>query len=298
MSFFNIKDPKKRDAVVADYLATVKRIRQQNLNEKAQDLARDEDLKEIFNPVVQSTEKSTEAITRELAPLREEVKHLNENLIKREEKWDHDDDFDDTITSSSLSPPDHNLLEHYLTTTRNNLLDKYFAIQRMDDGRYVMGDKEVMLDKESNIHVDGIKYKGTSGLWALIMLAKPKYAEYTVDDFSTYEDLVKQTNVMHHPQNVTAHSRPTSTWKWNHILTPIHHPIKKEEDVDGDGIQFLPGDIKGMTSKLQLLLAEFAAGNRLSTRNEIVFILDELLRRKKISRKEYTDINSYLTRCL
>ena len=60
MSFFNIKDPKKRDAVVADYLATVKRLQQRNLNEKAQDLARDENLKEIFNPVVQSTAKSTE----------------------------------------------------------------------------------------------------------------------------------------------------------------------------------------------------------------------------------------------
>ena len=130
------------------------------------------------------------------------------------------------------------------------------------------------------------------------MLAKPKYVEYTADDFSRYEDLAKLTNVMHHPRNVTAHSRPTSTWKWNHILTPIHHTIKKEEDVDGDGIQFLPGDIKGMTSKLQLLLAEFAVGNRSSTRNEIVFILDELLRRKNISRKEYTDINSYLSRCL
>ena len=46
MSFLNIKDPKKRDAVVADYLATVKRIQQRNLNEKAQALARDEDLKE------------------------------------------------------------------------------------------------------------------------------------------------------------------------------------------------------------------------------------------------------------
>ena len=30
MSFFNIKDPKKRDAVVADYLATVKRLQQRN----------------------------------------------------------------------------------------------------------------------------------------------------------------------------------------------------------------------------------------------------------------------------
>ena len=83
MSFFNIKDPKKRVAVVADYLATVKRLQQRNLNEKAQDLARDENLKEMFNPVVQSTEKSTKAITRELAPLREEVKHLNEKSNKK-----------------------------------------------------------------------------------------------------------------------------------------------------------------------------------------------------------------------
>ena len=44
----------------------------------------------------------------------------------------------------------------------------------------------------------------------------------------------------------------------------------------GEGIvQFLPGDIKGMTTKLNLLLAEFV--NRSSTWNEIVYILDELL---------------------
>ena len=47
MSFLNIKDPKKRDAVVADYLATVKRIQQRDLNEKVQDLARDENLMEM-----------------------------------------------------------------------------------------------------------------------------------------------------------------------------------------------------------------------------------------------------------
>ena len=79
MSFLNIEDPKKRDAIVADYLAMVKRLQKENLNEKAQDyLVRKDELKEMFNPVVQSTEKSTEAITKELIPLREEVKHLNE----------------------------------------------------------------------------------------------------------------------------------------------------------------------------------------------------------------------------
>ena len=44
MSFIDIKDPKKRNAVAADYLATVKRIQQRNLNEKVQNLTRHDDL--------------------------------------------------------------------------------------------------------------------------------------------------------------------------------------------------------------------------------------------------------------
>ena len=57
MPFIDIKDLKKRDAIVADYLATVKKKKtQRNLNERAQDLARQDDLQTIFNPVVESTE--------------------------------------------------------------------------------------------------------------------------------------------------------------------------------------------------------------------------------------------------
>ena len=73
----------------------------------------------------------------------------------------------------------------------------------------------------------------------------------------------------------------------------------EHDSKSGEGIvQFLPGDIKGLPMKLNLLLAEVAAGNRSSTRNEIVYILDELLRREMLSRKQYFDINSYLAHCL
>ena len=48
MSFIDIKDPKKRDAIVADYLATVKKIQHRHLNDRAQDLARQDDLLNIF----------------------------------------------------------------------------------------------------------------------------------------------------------------------------------------------------------------------------------------------------------
>ena len=146
-------------------------------------------------------------------------------------------------------------------------LDKLFGIQQTDEG-YMMGDKEVVIDESSNIHVDGVEYKGTPGLWMLIMLSSPK--DYTDEYLANYKHLVKQTNVMSRPRGVKQGiSRPTTTYKWRYIL---------QENHDGEGIQFLPDDIKVLTTKLNSLLAEFAAGNTSSTRNEIVYILDELLR--------------------
>ena len=59
-------------------------------------------------------------------------------------------------------------------------------------------------------------------------------------------------------------------------------------------IQFLPGDISGLQTKLTYLLAEYQAGNTFATRNQIVAIADELLRRKHISQEEYHDISSII----
>ena len=61
----------------------------------------------------------------------------------------------------------------------------------------------------------------------------------------------------------------------------------------GYGVVHLPGDIKGLTDKLHLLSAEFFAGNT-TVRNELVHVLDALLRLKQLTRREYTDINNRL----
>ena len=52
MSFLNITDPKKRDSIVDDYLANVKSLQHRDINERAQDLARQYDLNRMFEPVV------------------------------------------------------------------------------------------------------------------------------------------------------------------------------------------------------------------------------------------------------
>ena len=65
----------------------------------------------------------------------------------------------------------------------------------------------------------------------------------------------------------------------------------------GEGVVFLPGDINGLAKKLQLLAAEFFAGNT-TVRNELVHVLDALLTLKQFTRKEYTNITVRLTACL
>ena len=53
---------------------------------------------------------------------------------------------------------------------------------------------------------------------------------------------------------------------------------------EGQGI-FLPSDIKSLRAKLSYLLAEFRASNTSATRNQIVAIADNLLKRKKYQKE-------------
>ena len=80
MSFLNISDPNKRATIVEEYLATIKRIKNRNLQERAQDFAHHETLEESLKPVVRSTAASTEAITKELIPIKEGITALNTKL--------------------------------------------------------------------------------------------------------------------------------------------------------------------------------------------------------------------------
>ena len=269
MSFLQIKDPKKRDQIVADYVATIRQIQERNEDEKSTGLAKKVELEQTFEPIVKATEKAAKEITDQL-PNNLPPVHSAKTTKKT---WDE--------TSKET------VLEYYLKDKTN--LDKYFGIQVIND-KFVIGDKNIEVYNNSDLAVDGKNYKGTPGLWRLIMTKNP--TDFTDDDLKMYKDLAIRTELHTNPHAAAAgtNGRPTATNKWKmleKILPPEEGGKKK-----GEGV-FLPGDIKGLTTKLNFILAEFRAGNT-STRNEIVFILDELLRRKRISRKEYTEINSFL----
>ena len=92
-----------------------------------------------------------------------------------------------------------------------------------------MGTKTVEVDGNSGIIVDGVKYVGTTGLWALIMMNDPPESRYTQNDLHMYEDLVYRTNVMSHPHNVLLGKSYKKSKRWMHIF-PLFKTLAPAED--------------------------------------------------------------------
>ena len=282
MAFIDIKDPIKREEIVQDYIRNIKEIRARKENEKVRDISQRQDLAKVFQPVVQATEKSTSQITKELKNLKEEPESTNQ------------------------------FVENYFKRFGNRSTDQYFGIYK-ENGVYRMGSKQVEIDDSNNIRIDNGAdiFKGTAGLWELIMVKTP--TQFTSEDFEEYKRLVEKTEVIHYPNTKTRSNRPTKTAKWNFFKETglveeesegemsdneqAEEVSDNEEKVksSGSGIQFLPSDINGLIEKLHLLVAERRAGNKSSTRNQIVAILDELLRVNYLNQEEYNAACEWLS---
>ena len=84
-------------------------------------------------------------------------------------------------------------LRYYFNDFNKNKLDQYYGIQE-EKGKLYMGDKEVVVDADNNIHIDNIVIKGTFGLWRLIMMKLPEM--YEQEDFDNYKELLNRKNAI------------------------------------------------------------------------------------------------------
>ena len=274
MSFLKIDNPMKRNAMVDDYIETVHKIQKKNMNEKLKGLAQEESLNTFFKPIIQTSTEATKEI-------RNDLKNISIDLHNKQIK-------------PAVGLLENAFKKHGIKDSTSTQ-DPYWGIYKTDDGGFRMGASNVILDKDSNITVDGKEYKGTSGLWHLIMDKQAtKAMKLKPEDFNNYRELVLQTDVMNNPAPQSGRTNPKGTYKWRKVFSQFNTPINDDE-ADGDGIIFLPTSIKSMHDKLTLLLGSYQAGNQTSTRNEITAILDELRRRKAISLVQYNLISTFIS---
>ena len=306
MSFIKVKDPRKREELVRDFIETRKRIKDNFVARKVGEAEYQTGLSKLFKPVTE-TQKATakeiteaqkaaaEKITSELLPIREGIEKIPSLTfpafpaveITEEEK-------------TNLGPIATNALMGFASKGGT---DKVFGLYEKNK-RFHIGDKPIII-KDNNIKILNDEYKGTPGLWELIMSNNPQ--NFTEENFINYGNLLVQTNTIYRNNNPTQNKPKSSkSNKWTNMISPIWKKIKEEkrlktieedEDEDdpqpgtsGEGLKILPSDPNALIDRFDLLFSSQKAGHT-GVRNEIISILDELKRQGVINVQEYKKLN-------
>ena len=313
MSFIKVKDPRKREELVRDFIETRKRIKDNFIARKVGEAEYQTGLTKLFKPVTE-TQKTTakeiteaqkataEKITGELLPIREGIEELPTKLFRKifpsiEFKAS------DIINFGPLA------VDALLKAFTKKDIDKFYGIYA-EDGKFKIGNEFITIE-DNDIKVKDKNFEGTKGFWNLVTLKEPE--NYTKEDLSKYQQLVILTNAAYRnndpTQNYPKNSRGN---KWKNIIKPIWESIKtqkkdeeeykefEEPDEDeptpgtsGDGLKILPSDPNALIDRFDLLFSSKKAGHT-GVKNEIVAILDELKRQGVIKTNEYKKLNSLI----
>ena len=302
MSFIKVTDPKKREALIKDFIETRKRIKDNFIARKVGEIEYQTGLTKLFKPVTETQKATTkeiteaqkataEKITSELLPIKEGIEGLPLKLFKK------------IFPSIELKGSDITKLgplavNALLQAFTNNKIDLTFGLYAKDGGFYI-GNKPVIIE-DNDIIVDDIIFEGTAGLWELITSKNP--INYTDEDVGKYKQLVKQTNTAYRGNNPNSkYPKSSKSPKWYNIIKPIWEEIKEEkeaeeaeeEETEGEGLTILPNDPNALIERFDLLLASQNAGHT-GVRNELVSIFDELKRQGVINTNTYKILNSII----
>ena len=334
MSFIKVKDPRKREELVRDFIETRKRIKDNFIAHKVGEAEYQTGLTKLFKPVTETQKatakeiteaqkEATERIEKGLLPIKEGIEGLTmlpietgeQKAIKLTESLTEEEKTNlGTIAAEFLKAP----------WNKENL-DLNFGLNTQNkEKKFKIGDKLVKFDGD-NIKVVGEDkaINGTVGLWALITAKNPKPDDYTPNDKKVYKDLLIRTNAIF-KNNDPTETRPKGNYqgdKWNNIIKPIWEEIKPskkppEEKGKGKGKRQedpKPGTsgetggypssglgFKFLSSDPNALIDRFdlllssKKAGHTGVRNEIISILDELKRQKIININEYKKINSLI----
>ena len=307
MSFIKITDPRKREELIKDFIETRKRIKDNFVAKKVGEIEYQTGLTKLFKPVTE-TQKATaneiteaqkataEKITSELLPIKESLEKIPAITFPEYQAIERH------IKEKNLGPLVTKALEN-IKTEEKTTCEIFFK-----NGDFKMGDKTLNIINDDIVIKDKV-YKGTPGLWNLIMLDKSQ--DFTEEDFLNYGNLLIQTNTIYQNNDPNSNKPKSSrSYKWGKIIKPIWDRIKEEKkrlktieeedeyddpqpSTSGTGLKILPSNPNALIDRFDLLFSSQNAGHT-GVRNEIVSILDELKRQGVINTKEYKKLNSII----
>ena len=316
MSFIKVKDPRKREELIRDFIETRKRIKDNFISRKVGESEYQTGLTKLFKPVTETQKATTKEITEaqkataekftsELLPIKEGIEELPTKLFRKI--------FPSIELKASdiikLGPLAVNALLQAFTKKNIDLVYGLYAKK----GKFKIGSEFVNIE-DNDIKIDDIIFEGTPGFWELVTSKDPSPENYTEEDLEKYQQLVILTNTAFRDNNPKNNNpKASKSSKWKNIISHIWEQIKKqkeeeykefeeeyEEDEEytlsptkGTGLKILPSDPNALINRFDLLFSSKKAGHT-GVRNEIVSILDELKRQGVLKTNEYKKLNSII----
>ena len=329
MSFIKIKDPRKREELIRDFIETRKRIKDNFIAKKVGEIEYQTGLTKLFKPVTE-TQKATakeiteaqkataEKFTSELLPIKEGIEGLPTkadiskvplkvfNQIFPALKYKESDIMNlGTIAVNAL-----------IEAFSKDGIDRTYGIYAKDK-KIFMGNKKITIE-DNNITIEGgTEFKGTPGLWRLITERNiPNKSEFAPDELLNYIYMMYITKTIYINNDPTKGKKGGTSEKLrfikpfvrlvedkktdelgNKILSYFNETEEDEDDpqpsTSGTGLKILPSDPNSLIDRFDLLFSSKKAGHT-GVRNEIVSILDELKRQGVLKTNEYKKLNSLI----
>ena len=213
MSFIKVKDPRKREELIRDFIETRKRIKDNFIAKKVGEIEYQTGLTKLFKPVTETQKatakeitEATEKITQELLPIKEGIEKLpgaisegfpalgmtEEELIK-------------------IGPIARKYIQSNLgrATTKAGLYS--------EDDNLKIGYRPVKIEND-DIIIDDERFKGTVGLWKLITSKDiPDKTEYSAEDLASYITIMHITKATYDKNN----KRVGGNDKMNKLIKPF-----------------------------------------------------------------------------
>lgn len=297
MAFLKISDPHKRTELVEEYLARKKRVQKMLRDEQLQQIDAEKGVSEFFKPITSTQTKLSDLQAKTLSAIESQKPVLEEALENYTQSITYSTPWESRIQSrlgydtgeetEYHSADDSTInLSHVAQRALTGAVDGGAFGIKGSNGRFKIGDKDVKISSNT-IKVGDKVYEGTNGLYNLLTHKTMKSLEpYTEEEKKAYSEILLDSGAIwgkNHP------GKPASSrsLKYIHVVGPLYEKYMRKKK---GGTIFLSSDPNALVKRLNLLMASAKAGNNGQINNEIVAILDELLRLECIDRTQYKNI--------
>ena len=317
MSFIKVKDPRKREELIKDFIETRKRIKDNFIAKKVGEAEYQTGLTKLFKPVTEAQKATAEKITQELLPIKEGIEGLpgaiNFPAYPALE-----------MTEEKITNIGPTASKYLLPTFRQKATQSDIKPGDPKGTFFKIGETPIKIENDDIIIKDE-RFKGTVGLWKLITSKDiPDKTEYSAIDLRDYITIMHITKATYDKNN----KRVGGNDKMNKLIKPFVKALEKdggeglidkieehfgfeEEEYEepalipftptkgtglskaGQSPKILPSDPNALIDRFDLLFSSKKAGHT-GVRNEIVSILDELKRQGVLKTNEYKKLNSLI----